>query len=58
MEDLTRTDLRPNLILLAWNEDSGTNIVDVFDLEAMRLYATFVDPDGQLGHTQAALTEQ
>lgn len=46
-ENIDRRDLRPDLILMAWDEQDGTHVVDILDLKTMRLYANFVTPDNQ-----------
>lgn len=42
VEKVDRTDLRPDLILLAWTEKDGTHVTDIFDLRRMNLHASTV----------------
>lgn len=56
-ETLEREDIRDDVILMAWDEDDGTKVIDVFDLDKMKLYANFVTADGQRFMSMADVTE-
>ena len=43
-EELTRVDVREDLILLSWQEATGVYVIDVFDLANDKLYSNFVTP--------------
>ena len=55
---VTRRDLRPDVIMLAWTEASGANVTDVLDLGEMALHASFVMPDGKRFFSDAELKER
>ena len=56
-EEIERSDVRPDVILMRWTEEDGTQVIDVLDLGAMIMYANGVGPDGQLFMAEAELTE-
>jgi hypothetical protein len=58
MERCDRVDLRPDLVLLAWTERSGANVVDVFDFERRRVHANFVMPDGKRYKSEAVFERE
>ena len=41
---LDRHDIRPNLVLMAWSQKDGTEVVDVLDLEKLEIHINFFDP--------------
>jgi hypothetical protein len=47
--------IRHEVMLIAWKEASGTQVIDVFDFEKMVLYANYVTADGERSFTQAKL---
>jgi hypothetical protein len=47
--------LRDNLILLEWKEASNTQIIDVWDLQNMRLHVSYVTSDGERFYAEADL---
>jgi len=47
--------LRDNLILLEWKEASNTQIIDVWDLQNMRLDVSYVTSDGERFYAEADL---
>jgi hypothetical protein len=57
-EKFDRRDIRPDVIMLAWTEESGANVTDVFDLNEMALHASFVTPNGKRFMSDAGLTER
>lgn len=57
-ERCDRVDLRPELVLMAWTERSGANVVDVFDFEKRKVHANFVMPDGKRYKAEAAFTRE
>ena len=46
-ENITRRDLRDDLLLMIWDEADGTKVIDILDLGKMKLYANFVTPGGK-----------
>ena len=56
-EKLDRQDVHYGIILFAWTEKDGTNVVDVFDLQTMTLHANAVMPNGKRFFTKATLSE-
>jgi predicted SnoaL-like aldol condensation-catalyzing enzyme len=56
-ETIERSDIRPDIILMRWTEEDGTNVFDVLDLGAMTIYANGVTPDGQRFVAVTELTE-
>ena len=56
-ETIERSDVRPDVILMRWTEEDGTQVIDVLDLGAMIMYANGVGPDGQRFMAEAELTE-
>ena len=56
-ESLDRTDVHYGVILLAWTEKDGTNVVDILDLQTMTMHANAVMPDGKRFFTKTAVTE-
>jgi len=56
-QSVDRRDIHYGIILLAWTEDDGTNVVDILDLQTMSLHANAVFPDGNRIFTEAAVTE-
>ncbi len=56
-EKLDRRDIHYGIILFAWTETDGTNVVDIFDLQTMTLHANAVMPNGKRFFTETALSE-
>ena len=56
-ETIDRKDIREDIILMAWDEDDGTKVIDVLDLGKMMLHANFVTADGQRFVSQADVLE-
>ena len=56
-ETLDRRDIHYGIVLLAWTEKDGTNVIDVLDLQTMTMHANGVIPGGKRFFTKAALTE-
>ncbi len=56
-EKLDRRDVHYGIVLLAWTEADGANVVDIFDLQTMTLHANFVMPDGKRYFTKTSMTE-
>lgn len=55
VESVDRRDIRPGVVLMAWTEADGSNVVDVFDFDEKVLHANFVMPDGQRFQSAAEL---
>jgi len=55
-ETIERTDVRPDVFLLRWLEDDGTQVIDVLDWGLMTMHANFVTADGQRFSAQAPVT--
>ncbi|MGF1756497.1 hypothetical protein L4D76_00825 [Photobacterium sagamiensis] len=53
VENADRFELRKGLILMAWTEKTGANVVDVFDYKNKKVYANFVMPDGKRYKSEA-----
>jgi hypothetical protein len=53
VEAVEQVDLRPDLFLIAWTEKDGTQVVDVFDFTANKVFANFVMPDGKRYKSEA-----
>jgi hypothetical protein len=47
IETTDNISLRRDLVLAAWTEASGANVVDVFDFGKRKVIANFVMPDGK-----------
>ena len=45
--------IRENVLLMEWKEESGTQVIDVLDLEKMMIYCSFVTADGERFFVQA-----
>ena len=58
IETIDHVVLRDDLLLAAWTEKSGTQVVDVFDFGQRRVVANFVMPDGKRYLSQANFTLQ
>ena len=56
-ETIDRTDVSPGIVLMTWTEASGVHVIDVLDLNEMKLHVTFVTADGQRFVTKADVTE-
>lgn len=56
VETVDRRDIRPGVVLMAWTEADGSNVIDIFDLEKQVLHANFVTPDGERFFSIAELT--
>jgi len=52
-----RADLRPDVLMLAWTEANGTQVTDIYDLRAMRLYVSALRSGKQRIFLQAKMTE-
>ncbi|MGI9464818.1 MAG: O-methyltransferase [Aestuariivirgaceae bacterium] len=58
IENIDRRDIHPNIILMAWTEADGSQVIDVLDLGQMVMHANFVTPDGKKRFfTKAEVTE-
>jgi hypothetical protein len=55
-EKFDRTDLRSDVVLLAWTEKGGTHVTDIYDLRAMRLHVSMVYK-GKRYFSKAKITE-
>lgn len=55
-EKFDRTDLRSDVVLLAWTEKGGTHVTDIYDLAAMRLHVSMVFK-GKRYFSKAKITE-
>jgi len=58
VETIDRTNLRSDIVLMSWTEESGYHVIDVMDLSTMTLHVTGIAPDDSLFVTTANLTEQ
>lgn len=58
LENTDQISIREDLILIAWTEKSGAQVVDVFDFANKTLYANFVMPDGKRYQSQASFDIQ
>ena len=47
IETTDNISLRRDVVLVAWTETSGANVVDVFDFGKRKVIANFVMPDGK-----------
>ena len=47
LENIDSVDLRRDMVLAAWTEQSGAQVVDVFDFGKRKVIANFVMPDGK-----------
>ncbi|UJR32500.1 hypothetical protein I4U23_019962 [Adineta vaga] len=56
-EQIERTQIRTDMIILRWKEADGINVIDVFDLDNMVMYANFVTIDGERISAQGNLME-
>jgi hypothetical protein len=54
-EQIERTQIRSDLLLLRWKEADGTQVIDVLDLGKMMMYANFVTTNGDRVSAQAEL---
>ena len=55
-EQIDRTQIRHDMLLMRWKEADGTQIIDVLDLGQMMMHANFVDAAGARSSSQAKLT--
>ena len=55
-EQIERTQIRADVLLMRWKEADGTQVIDVLDLGRMKIYANFVLPNGDLGASEANLS--
>jgi len=56
LQQINRTDIRPGIILMAWDEADGTRVIDILDLEKKVLHANFVLPDAKRFFMKANIT--
>jgi len=56
-ESVDRRDIHYGIVLLAWTEKDGTNVVDILDLQTMSMHANAVLPNGKRFFTKTAVTE-
>jgi hypothetical protein len=47
LENIDSVDLRRDMVLAAWTEQSGAQVVDVFDFGKRKVIANFIMPDGK-----------
>lgn len=39
--------IRDNVLLMEWKEETGTQVIDILDIERMTMYSTHVTADGE-----------
>lgn len=54
-EQIERTQIRSDVLLMRWKEADGTQVIDVLDLGNMKIYANYVLPNGDRGRAEANL---
>jgi hypothetical protein len=55
-EEITRTDVRSDLVLLSWQEATGVYVIDLLDLANAKMYSNFVNPDHEFFNSQLDIT--
>jgi hypothetical protein len=56
VEQIDQLGIRRDVILAAWTEQSGAQVVDVFDFGKRKVIANFVTPDGKRYQSVAPFT--
>jgi len=56
VQTIDRTDLRGDVVLLAWTEKDGTHVTDIYDLTSMTLHVSMVFK-GKRYFSKAPITE-
>jgi hypothetical protein len=57
-QKIDRQNIHPGIFVMAWSEDDGSSVIDIVDIQRLKLFANFVMPDGKRYQTQAALEEK
>lgn len=52
-ETIEQMPVRDDVVIIAWKEADGTQVVDVLDLGRMVIHANFVTADGERSSSQA-----
>ncbi len=55
VETVDRLTLRNDIVLVAWKEADGTNVIDVLDLTRMRIFPNFVTAAGDRFSVEAPM---
>lgn len=55
-EDITMTEIRPNVYMVYWKEESGTRVVHVEDFENQKAYTNISTLDGEFYNLNGPLT--
>lgn len=54
---ISRTEIRPNVYMVTWQERSGTTVTDVQDFSKGIVYANVTEPGGHFEHWKGKITE-
>lgn len=50
------TELRPQLYMITWQEQSGTTVSQVHDYEKGIIYSNWTSPQGEFSHAKGTIT--
>lgn len=53
---ISKTEIRPNVYMVTWQEKSGTTVTDVQDFQKGIVYANITEPGGHFEHWKGKIT--